>query len=93
MSPPALSKAIEVAHGQTALVRKINELSGGSYTQAHIWNWLNRDKSVPAEAAPFIELATGVSRAALCPAFPWGVVDSLGPVAGDCTVESVAVST
>lgn len=74
MSTEALQEAIEKAGSQTALAKAVAELSGRPCKQAHVWNWLNRDKRVPPELAPYIEQATGVSRVALCPEFPWGPV-------------------
>lgn len=38
-----LEKAIEIVGSQTALANACG------IKQAHIWNWLNRDKRVPAE--------------------------------------------
>lgn len=43
MSTGPLEKAIEIAGSQTALA------TACGIKQAHIWNWLNRDKRVPAE--------------------------------------------
>ena len=48
----ALERAIELAGSQAELARRIGK------KQAHIWNWLNRDKQVPAEAVLSIEAAT-----------------------------------
>lgn len=50
----ALRRAVEIAGGQTALAKKI----GGGVKQAHVWNWLHRDKRVPAEFTIKIERAT-----------------------------------
>lgn len=52
----SLEKAIEVAGGQAALA-KICKTS-----QPRIWNWLHRDKKVPAEYVLLIERVTGVPR-------------------------------
>lgn len=52
MSQSALERAIEAAGSQAELARRIGK------KQAHIWNWLNRDKCVPAEVAIPIEQAT-----------------------------------
>lgn len=49
----ALKRAVEIAGGQTALARALG------VQQAHVWNWLNRDKVLPAEYAIPIERATG----------------------------------
>lgn len=52
MPQSALRKAIETAGSQAELARRIGK------KQAHVWNWLNRDKIVPAEAVLAIEHAT-----------------------------------
>jgi DNA-binding transcriptional regulator YdaS (Cro superfamily) len=52
----SLQKAINAVGGQHALA-KICKTS-----QPRIWNWLNRDKKVPAEYVLIIEKATGVPR-------------------------------
>jgi DNA-binding transcriptional regulator YdaS (Cro superfamily) len=46
-----LEKAIQLAHGQTALARMI----GRGVKQGHVWAWLNRDGKVPAEHCRAIE--------------------------------------
>lgn len=56
-----LQKAINIAGSQSALARAIG------VTQAHIWNWLNRNKKVPASQVIKIEKAVGVSRHDLRP--------------------------
>lgn len=53
MSKNALRRAISIVGGQTALSKKI-----GKVKQPHIYNWLNRDKCVPAEFVLAIEAAT-----------------------------------
>lgn len=59
----ALQKAIKTAGSQAELARRIGK------KQAHIWNWLHRDKTVPAESVLAIEMATAgrVSRHDLRP--------------------------
>ncbi len=54
----ALQRAIDEAGSQAELARRIasDELP---IKQQHVWNWLNRDKEVPAEAVIPIERATG----------------------------------
>ena len=61
MAPEALKRAITIASGQSALARLIG------VKQAHIWNWLNKTRRVPAEYVLRIEDATGVSRHDLRP--------------------------
>lgn len=61
MTSNALEKAIEVAGSQAELARRIGK------KQAHVWNWLHRDKIVPAEVVLAIEQATGVTRYELRP--------------------------
>lgn len=56
-----LEKAIFIAGGQRNLARQCET------SQARIWNWLNRDKKVPAEFVLKIESVTGVSRHELRP--------------------------
>lgn len=51
MSIKALETAVEIAGGQTALGRLIDE------DQKTIWAWLNKTKRVPAEAVIPIEKA------------------------------------
>lgn len=61
----SLQKAIDAAGGQNALARICNT------SQPRIWNWLHRDKIVPAEYVLLIEKATGVSRTELrCDLYP-----------------------
>lgn len=57
----ALSRAVEIAGGQTALAAKIG------VKQAHVWNWLNKTKGVPPQYVLPIERETGVSRHDLRP--------------------------
>ena len=45
----ALRKAVKIAGGQSALARKLSYLTGKKITQAHVWNWLNRDEELPGE--------------------------------------------
>lgn len=52
MTSNPLQKAIKLAGSQAELARRIGK------KQAHIWNWLHRDKIVPAEAVLSIEAAT-----------------------------------
>ena len=63
MSPIEL--AVEIVGGQSALARAI----GGEVKQAHVWYWLRRGGSVPAEHCGAIEAATNgkVTRAELRP--------------------------
>lgn len=56
-----LKKAIEIAGSQSALARALG------VTQTHVWNWLNRNKQIPAEYILKIENFTGVSRYKLRP--------------------------
>jgi len=51
-----LRQAIKLTGGQSALAR----LVGVSPT--HVWNWLHRNKKVPASHVILIEKAVGVSR-------------------------------
>lgn len=49
----ALEKAIEEVGSQAALAKALK------VKPQHVWNWLNRDKHVPAEQVLPIEAATG----------------------------------
>jgi DNA-binding transcriptional regulator YdaS (Cro superfamily) len=51
----ALLRAVSICGGQRALAQMI----GGSVRQAHIWQWLNITKEIPAHRAIDIERATG----------------------------------
>lgn len=53
MSKRHLQRAVKIAGGQTALANAIG------VQQAHVWNWLNRDRTLPAEHVRAIEKATG----------------------------------
>lgn len=61
MKKQALKKAIKTIGSQTALAKALN------VTQAHVWNWLNRDTQVTAEYVLNIEKLTGVPRYELRP--------------------------
>lgn len=52
MSVSALQRAIDHAGGQSALARALD------VRQQHIWNWLNRQRQVPANRVFDIERAT-----------------------------------
>jgi DNA-binding transcriptional regulator YdaS (Cro superfamily) len=62
MSTEALKRACDAAGGQKSLAERIGT------TQSQVWYWLKRSKrGVPAEFAPKIEGATGISRSELRP--------------------------
>lgn len=72
----ALQAAVEIAGSQAELARRLAEhTKNPKVKQAHVWNWLNRDKEVPAEMAVPIESVTAdpgtgkarVYRQELCP--------------------------
>lgn len=48
----ALKRAIEICGSQAELAKRVGK------TQGHVWQWLNRDRKVPAEMARRIEAAT-----------------------------------
>ncbi len=52
----ALQKAIDIVGSQTQMAKKCGT------SQQRIWNWLNRDKKVPAEYVLTIEQVSGISR-------------------------------
>lgn len=57
----ALLRAVKIAGSQAELARRVGK------KQAHVWNWINRDKKVPADMVLAIEAATGVPRNDLRP--------------------------
>lgn len=57
MDTKPLERAVECAGGQTALARSLTTLTSRKITQSHIWNWLHRDRRVPAEYVIPIERA------------------------------------
>jgi DNA-binding transcriptional regulator YdaS (Cro superfamily) len=62
MSTEALKRACTLAGGQKPLADRIGT------SQSQVWYWLTRSKKgVPAEFAPRIEEATGVSKSELRP--------------------------
>jgi DNA-binding transcriptional regulator YdaS (Cro superfamily) len=62
MSTEALKRACVLAGGQKPLADRIGT------SQSQVWYWLTRSKKgVPAEFAPRIEEATGVSKSELRP--------------------------
>ncbi|QCJ70473.1 cytoplasmic chaperone TorD [Providencia heimbachae] len=62
-----LQTAITAAGGQTQLARRISQLLKKPVKQQQIWNWLNRNKRVPADKVLVVEQASGVSRSKLRP--------------------------
>jgi DNA-binding transcriptional regulator YdaS (Cro superfamily) len=58
-----IKKAVDICGSQVALAKAVGK------TQKHVWNWMNRDKRVPAEYVLDIEKATNgqVSRHELRP--------------------------
>lgn len=62
-----LQTAINAAGGQTQLAKRISELLNKPVKQQQIWNWLNRNKRVPADKVLVVEQASGVSRSKLRP--------------------------
>lgn len=57
MSTETLRRCVELAGGQVSLAKAIGA------TQQHIWNWLNRDKQVPADRVlPIVSAVRGQVR-------------------------------
>lgn len=65
----SLKKAIELAGGQTALARKVSNLSGENVKQQHVYNWLHRQKQCSRSFARYVEKAVNnaVTKEDLCP--------------------------
>lgn len=51
----ALSRAVELAEGQSGLAR----ICGGKVKQAHVWKWINGSGLIPAQYARPVEIALG----------------------------------
>lgn len=81
MDTPALTEAVTIAGGQSALARAISAYPG-QVKQGHVWCWLNRDYKAPAEYCPAIEDATGVTCERLRPELDW--IREAGEVTGYC---------
>lgn len=55
----ALERAVQIAGSQAELARRVAEFKKNPrIRQAHVWNWLNRDKEVPADMVLAIEATT-----------------------------------
>lgn len=55
----ALERAIEIAGSQAELARRVAKIKADpKIKQAHIWNWLNRDKEIPADMVLALEAST-----------------------------------
>ena len=72
----ALSEAVKIAAGQSALADKLSALAPSPVSQARVWNWVNRDQRAPAEMCPLIERLTGVACERLRPDVDWGYLRS-----------------
>jgi DNA-binding transcriptional regulator YdaS (Cro superfamily) len=68
----ALSLAVNRLKGQSAMARLCE------VAQSTVWEWLDRDKPLPAEHVLKVEAATGVSRHDLRPdIYPRGLQDGV----------------
>jgi DNA-binding transcriptional regulator YdaS (Cro superfamily) len=55
----ALERAIGIVGSQAELARRVAETKQNPKIKTqHVWNWLNRDKQVPADMVLAIEAAT-----------------------------------
>jgi DNA-binding transcriptional regulator YdaS (Cro superfamily) len=55
----ALERAVEISGSQAELARRVAAYkSDDKIKQAHVWNWLNRDRELPAEMVLAVEAAT-----------------------------------
>lgn len=70
-----LERAVAIAGSQSALASALSNPSR-KVTQAHIWNWLNRNKGIPAEICPSIERVTAgqVTCEQLAPNVEWSIL-------------------
>jgi DNA-binding transcriptional regulator YdaS (Cro superfamily) len=53
-----LPDVIHIVGSQAELARRLSELTKHPYTSQHVWNWLNRDKVIPAQVVIPIERIT-----------------------------------
>jgi DNA-binding transcriptional regulator YdaS (Cro superfamily) len=59
----ALARAIDIVGSQAELAARLREIKKNPrIKQAHVWNWLNRDKKVPADMVLAIEEAAGTDE-------------------------------
>lgn len=56
-----LRRAVEGIGGQAALARQVG------VTQQAVWNWIHRDRRIPAERVPAVARATSLPRHFLRP--------------------------
>lgn len=63
----ALAKAVDVLGGQSALARACST-DRKTVRQQHVFNWLNRDKALPAIHAIRVHRATADAG---CPVYAW----------------------
>jgi DNA-binding transcriptional regulator YdaS (Cro superfamily) len=59
VSKTALRKAVKLAGGQAPLASELSRITRRNVTQAHVWNWLNRNHTLGAEWVIPIEQAVG----------------------------------
>lgn len=57
MHKGALLKAVKIATSETELARRLTDIMQREIKQQHVWNWVNRDKSLPGEYCIPIEQA------------------------------------
>lgn len=69
----ALERAIRLADGTNALVRKLNERGHEITGHATVYQW-KRVKRIPAEYCPDVEAITGVPCEELRPDVNWSVL-------------------
>lgn len=61
---------------------KLANAIGGTVLRQHVEHWIKAGR-VPADKAPDVEAATGISVEMLCPETNWSVVRGM-PVPQDC---------
>lgn len=55
----SLRRAVQIVGSQAELARRVADFKKNPrIKQAHVWNWLNRDKEVPADMVLAVEAAT-----------------------------------
>lgn len=53
-----IMRATAIVGGQVALARLLSDITGRPIKQQHVWNWIHRGDTIPAELAIPIERAT-----------------------------------
>lgn len=64
----AFKRALDAVGGQTAMARRLTDITGHKFTQRRVWAWKDRG-NVPAKWVPYISSVSGVPAGDINPAF------------------------